>query len=219
MSLLVALVLVPMLSAHLSSRGVPRAGSAFNRGYGRFLALTLKARWLIGPFVRLDHGRLLAANEKNPRGVLSRIRRRPRLSMALEMPPGTPLEQTERVVARLEAPLLRMRYRDPDLIPILQAYEDWGISANTPRFLKEAEARLANLARRKPNHPLLARMRAWILDNRKPARFWDVLRVPAEETIQARYPETGRENSGAVHRRAIGHCLDWRRIGQRGAGR
>ena len=186
MSLLVALVLVPMLSAHLTRSSVPTGGSRFNLAFGRLLGVSLRVRWAVLALFAL----VMAASWDSMKKIPTEFFPESvggRLSMVLEMPLGTPLETTEQVVTRLEAPLLKMRYRDPALAPLLRAYESWQISGNTARFLGEAETRLNELARAKPEPPNLPRLRRAILEDKTPARFWDKLYKPADETVAARY--------------------------------
>ena len=185
-SLLVALVLVPMLSAHAGSRVIPQSGSAFSLAYGRFLGVTLKARWLVLVLFALTMIASWNQVKKIPVEFMPAAVGG-RLSMMIEMPMGTPLDQTEQAVARIEAPLLRMHYRDPDLAGLLRIYEAWKISGNTLRFTQEAATALEGLVGSKPGHPLLAALRESILKRQTPARFWDHFYTPSAQTLAERY--------------------------------
>ncbi|MCL5271032.1 MAG: efflux RND transporter permease subunit, partial [bacterium] len=153
LSLLVALVLIPMLAARggtASSRPVHGTGG----GYGRYLAFSLRWRWaLLAVFIAALAASWQAArripSEFFPESVAGRM------TMQLELPPGTPLDQTEMSAARLEHVLLAMRYRDPALAPLLRAWEGYRISGNWPRFRKAAQAALLELSRKGPANPLL----------------------------------------------------------------
>jgi HAE1 family hydrophobic/amphiphilic exporter-1 len=131
-SLLVALVLVPMLSARIAPCRASEPG-ALDAAYGRFLSASLKMRWRLMLLFLL----LMALTWKGfgkipvrffPESVNGR------LSMQFEMPAGTRLEETERVASRIEALVLAFRYRDPRLAPILRPFEAWRVSGDARRF-------------------------------------------------------------------------------------
>ncbi|MCH8333206.1 efflux RND transporter permease subunit, partial [Candidatus Sumerlaeota bacterium] len=156
MSLLVALALIPMLTARLP-HGREKPPGPINRAYGGFLRRSLRLRWAIVPvFVGIMWlswiGLQSIPQEFFPQAVNGRF------SMQLEMPPGTPLYRTTEAVRRLEQALLQPRVRyhgDPDLLPLLQVFEAWEIHGDDEKFIEEAGAALAML---KTTHPDPARI-------------------------------------------------------------
>ena len=142
-SLLVALVLIPMLGARVASRTVPVTDSSPGP-YSRFLRFSLRLRWLL---LVLFAGAMLFTWQRFqsipveffPPSVGGR------LSLAMEMPPGTTLEETERAAERLESRLLAIRWRAPELAPLLRVYEAWRIDGDTEGFLADAKRTVAEL--------------------------------------------------------------------------
>ena len=146
MSLVVALVLIPMLAARLAPKRATGPG-LLNRAYGVFLAASLKVRWLLlAVFVAL-----MFATWQYGRGIPTRFFPESvngRLSLLLDLPLGTSLDRTQRVVSRLERPLLSLRYRDAELAPLLQVYEEWQHTQDLERFLAQAARALARMEAR-----------------------------------------------------------------------
>ena len=156
-SLLVALVLVPMLAARIAPARAADTGP-MTRGYGRFLEFSLRSRWfLFFLFLIIMGATWWKAGDIPTRFFPESVGGR--LSLLLEMPLGTPLERTEAIAARVEAPLLQLRYRDETLAPLLQAYESWEISNDTKEFLVSAMEGYEELEKKRPEHPVLPRIK------------------------------------------------------------
>ena len=154
LSLLVALILIPMLAARIPGTAVARAGW-ITRAYGGSLRVSLGVRWLLVAgfawimFVSLEQLRTLPT-EFFPEATGER------LSMTLDMPPGTPLERTVEAVSSLESQLLEMRYRDPLVGPLVEAWQQGGGDTNLNLNLLKNE--LARLAANRPEHPIIDRL-------------------------------------------------------------
>ena len=164
LSLLVALVLIPMLSARVAPCQAGEAGIVV-RSYGRFLAASLRMRYLLLVLFLL----MMAFTWKEfgkipvrffPESVNGR------LSLLLELPAGTPLESTERVVSRLESVVLRLRYRDPALAPILRAFEAWRTSGDKRRFWADAARGIEEVEKNRPGDPLASKLRAMLFPSK-----------------------------------------------------
>jgi len=157
-SLLVALVLLPMLASRIAPCPASTSEGLLDRFYGRFLADSLKRRWLLLILFLL----MMAFTWLKARDIPSRFFPEAvggQISLLTEMPSGTSLEQTERVTRRLEEPLLKLRYRDKTLAPLIQAYEVWKISGDLKRFLIMASSALRDIEKNHPGHPLLPELK------------------------------------------------------------
>ncbi|MFC1600788.1 efflux RND transporter permease subunit [Candidatus Sumerlaeota bacterium] len=160
MSLLVALIFIPMLLARLRVGCAIKPGLA-NRAYGGFLAASLKARWAL----LVLFGLIMFATWHSARNIPTRFFPESvsgRLTLALELPPGTPLSRTEAVVRRLEGVLQSIRYRpapagEPDLTPLLRAYEQWQIAPSAEDFLRKAKF-FCELTRSRQGHEQSVRL-------------------------------------------------------------
>ena len=156
MSLLVALVLIPMLSARLSPGKLSRPGPV-NRAYGRFLAFSLRGRWLLfALFIFIMYGAWIASRKIPSRFFPESVGGR--ITMLFDMPLGTPLKKTARAAWKLEQPLLEFRHRDQALAPLLRSYETWKLTGDTREFLEAAVKDITQIQEFHKDHPALKRL-------------------------------------------------------------
>jgi len=157
-SLVVALVLIPMLTARVVSSRLAVPGR-INHAYGRFLRLSMKLRWLLfALFLAIMGITAKKASEIPTRFFPESVAGR--FSLLMEMPLGTPLERTEAAAIAMQEPLLKLRYRDPDLAPLLHSFEAWKISGNSRRFLAEIMKRTVALEEKNPTHYVINKIKA-----------------------------------------------------------
>ena len=172
-SLLVALILIPMLSARIRPARASRPG-ALNRSYGKFLSLSMKLRWLLFLlFLALMSWTALAIRKIPSRFFPESVGGR--ISMLLEMPLGSSLEQTGEAANRLQQPLLSLRWRDPALAPLLEAFEGLRISGDIREFLKNASAALDRIEKTHPDHPALKEIPPLLFPEQWSGRLQDVV--------------------------------------------
>lgn len=160
-SLLVGLVLLPMFAARIKTGRVYEQERT-NQFYHKFLVFSMKMRWILFFLFLFIMGTTWRMTKDIP------LRFFPesvagRFSLLLEMPLGTSLERTEKVASRMEQTLLPLRYRDPELVPLLEAYEIWAISGNTKEFLRAAMEAASDLEMKKPSHPAIPKLKEILL--------------------------------------------------------
>lgn len=175
-SLLVALILIPMLAARLKSKKLAKR-SRVKSFYGGFLRISLKARWLlfvifIGLILLTVWMVKMIPMRFFPETVGGRI------TMSLEMPPGTPLEKTSQAARQLEKPLRDLRWRDPNLAPLLLSYQSWQISGNLEEFLPAVSEFITNFEKKSPSHPLAAKMKILLSEPFEETTLQEFLREP-----------------------------------------
>ncbi|MBN1900022.1 efflux RND transporter permease subunit [Candidatus Sumerlaeota bacterium] len=160
-SLLVGLVLLPMLAARIR-KGRVYEQEGLTRFYNKFLTLSLKMRWLLLLLFLF----IMGATWRISRDIPMRFFPESvagRFSLLLEMPLGTSLERTEEVATRMEEPLLSLRYRDEELAPLLEAYEEWTISGMNSIFIRSVMEGIADLEVKNSAHPAIAELKEILL--------------------------------------------------------
>ncbi len=145
-------VLVALGGGGAGRQAAPRPG-LLHRAYTAFLYASLRFRWALfvlfiaAFYLAVERARSLPT-ELFPPGVHGR------LSLELALPSGATLDRTEEAVARLEAAILPLRYREPALAPLLGEYEHATLAGDLPRFLPRMETLLLQMGREGEAAPL-----------------------------------------------------------------
>ena len=176
MSLLVALLFIPMLTARASPAKLIKPGR-INSAYGGFLKASLKMKWVL--FVLFLALMLITWNLAKklpsrffPESVGGRI------SLLMELPPGTPLEKTDRAAKKMEEAVMPLRYRNPEIAPLVKSYERWKLGGGMENFLTELASELEKLKNSNPEQPVIKDLEKTIAAGLKDAPIDDFMNSP-----------------------------------------
>ncbi|HPB32063.1 MAG TPA: efflux RND transporter permease subunit, partial [Candidatus Sumerlaeota bacterium] len=161
-SLLVALVLLPMMAARIAPARRFASGRS-SRTYESFLRGSLKVRWLLVVlfliliFMTVKYGRRIPVRFF-PESVGGR------LSVLLEMPSGTSLERMADTAGRIQQPVLDIRRRDPRLASLLDSWHILKMSGDADRFAESCHDHMNLLQSIRPDSPLIPLMQQLVLN-------------------------------------------------------